>query len=147
MRKMMYAILAVPVITALAALVVLFPASFAGSAIAGSQVPAQINNQVLEQENNGAGEEEEDDVDGTEDDVEENVDSNLANQAKITADDAKVIASNHLSVDTTAVQFIELEQEGGQLIYSVELIKGNQQMEVEVDAFSGDVVSVEQEDD
>ncbi|MGH9878736.1 MAG: PepSY domain-containing protein, partial [Nitrososphaerales archaeon] len=141
---MMYAIFAVPVIAALAAGVFVFPASFGGTAIAGSQVQAQVNNQVLEQENEGA---EEDDDNGAEDDEEERVDPNLANQAKITADEAKVIAANHLSVDATAVQFIEQEQEGGQLIYSVELLKNNQQIDVEVDAFTGEVISVEQEDD
>ncbi|MGI0016730.1 MAG: PepSY domain-containing protein, partial [Nitrososphaera sp.] len=155
MRKMMYAIIAVPVIAALAAGVFVFPASFGGTAIAGSQVPAQTNsqvigqqneNQAIEQENEGAGEVEDDD-DGVEDDEEESVDPNLANQAKITADEAKVIAANHLSVDPSAIQFIELEKEAGLLIYSVELVKDSQPIDVEVDAFTGDVVNVEQEDD
>lgn len=151
----MYAILAIPVAAALAAGIFFLPASFGGTAIAGSPQPSQINNQaieqqienqVLEQENEDAIEEEDDD-NGVEDDVEETVDPNIASQVKITADEAKLIAANHLSVDVSAVKFIELEKENGLLIYSVELIKDNQQMDVEVDASTGDVVDVEQEDD
>jgi uncharacterized membrane protein YkoI len=146
MKKILYAILAVPVAAVLVAVAAFFPASFGGTVIAASQQPAQINDQILQQENEGAAEEI-DGEDGTEDDVEESTDPNLVDQAKITAREARDIAASHLSVQPSAVEFIELEKEGGQLIYSVELTKDNQEIEVEVDATTGNVVSVEYEDD
>jgi uncharacterized membrane protein YkoI len=146
MKKIMYAILAVPVVAALVAVFAFYPTLFGATAVAASQQPAQIDNQVLEQENEGVGEQEEEE-NGSEAEVEESNDPNLANQAKITANEAKEIASNHLSVQPSAVQSIELEKEGGQLIYSVALAKDNQTIEVEVDGLTGKVVDVEQDDD
>lgn len=141
----MYAILAVPVVAALVAGIAFFPTSFGATAIVASQQPAQTDNQALERENEGVGEQEEEEI-GAEADEEESIDPNLVNQGMITASEAKDIASNHLSVQPSAVQSIELEKEGGQLIYSVELTKDNHSIEV-VDAITGKVVDVEQDDD
>lgn len=147
MKKIMYAILAVPVVAALVAGFAFYPTLFGATAVAASQQqPAQIDNQVLEQENEGVGEQEEEE-NGSEAEVEESNDPNIVNQAKITANEAKEIASNHMSVQPSAVQSIELEKEGGQLIYSVALTKDNQTIEVEVDGVTGKVIDVEQDDD
>lgn len=141
----MYAILAVPIVAALVAGIAFLPNSFGVTAIAASQQPAQTNNQALEQENEGV--DEQGDHDGVEtDDEEESIDTNLANQAKITADEAAAIAASHLSVQASAVQSVELENEGGQLHYSVGLTKGDHTFDVEVDAITGNVGSVEQDD-
>jgi uncharacterized membrane protein YkoI len=146
MKKIMYAILAVPILAALVAGIAFFPTSFGATSIVASQQPAQTNTQALEQENEGVGEQEEEEI-GAEADEEESIDPNLVNQGMITANEAKDIASNHLSIQPSAVQSIELEKEGGQLIYSVELTKDNHSIEVEVDAITGKVVDVEQDDD
>ena len=145
MKKIMYAILAVPILAALVAGIAFFPTSFGATSIVASQQPAQTNNEALEQENEGVGEQEEEI--GAEADEEESIDPSLVNQVMITANEAKDIASNHLSIQPSAVQSIELEKEGGQLIYSVELTKDNHSIEVEVDAITGKVVEVEQDDD
>lgn len=146
MKKIVYAILAVPVVAAVVAAIAFFPTSFGATAIAASQLPAQTDNQALEQENEGIGEQEEEEI-GSEANEEGSIDPNLVDQAMITASEAKDIASNHLSVQPSSVQSIELEKEGGQLIYSVELTKDNHSIEVEVDAITGKVVNVEQDDD
>lgn len=150
MKKIIYAILAVPVVAALVAGFAFYPTLFGANAVAASQQPAQLNNQALEQENDGVGEQEEEESGAeaeAEDEEEGSIDPNLVNQAKITASEAKGIASNHLSVQPSAVRSIELEIEGGRLIYSVELTKNTQTIEVEVDAVTGKVIDVEQDHD
>jgi uncharacterized membrane protein YkoI len=175
MKKITYAILAVPIVAALVAAFAFFPASFGSTAIAGLQQQAQVNNQALEQrnqvaevedetsaevENESGAEVEDDDGAEVEDDDNAEVEDEIgaeddaevdepgtASQTTISASQARDIAAKHLSVDPSAVQEVELEREGGQLVYSVELTKGDQEFEVEVDATTGEVVEVEQEDD
>ena len=144
MKKIMYAILALSIVAALVAGAALVPTMFGVTANAASQQPAQTNNQALEQENEGVYEQDNDDT-GLEANEEESIDTNLASQAKITADEAGVIAANHLSVQPTALQSVELENEGD-LHYSVALTKDNHTFDVEVDAITGDVGTVEQDD-
>jgi uncharacterized membrane protein YkoI len=55
----------------------------------------------------------------------------------LTQDDAIAIAESHSG---SAAAFVELENEGGILVYSIELEDGS---EVEVDANTGDILEVE----
>lgn len=126
--------------------VILFSTPSPTTALAGSPEESQLDTQSLEERSEGAALEKDDD-DGAEDDESESVDPSAADQSTITAEEAKRIAAEHLSLDPSAVRFIELEREGSRLIYSVEFDKDIQQAEVEVDAYTGDIVSVELDDD
>lgn len=152
MRQILYAILAVPAVAALIAGITFLPTILATSAVASPQPPAQINNQALEQDEistdqNDDNNEVEDGVgdDQVEDEVEENVDASVASQAKLTPSEAADVAANYLSLDPSAVQSIELENEGD-LHYSIAIVKENQTYDIEVNAITGTVGNVEQED-
>jgi len=80
-------------------------------------------------------------------DDQDQVDPQQASQAKITADEAKAIAVKHVSAQLSDVKEVELENEGGHLVYSVEIRKDGKLFEVEVDASNGNVIAVEQDDD
>ena len=112
------------------------------NAIAAPQQLAQNNNQAVEQEDDDVGEQEDDENEAED----ENIDPSLSSQVKITPSEASDIAAGHLSVQSSAVQSIELEQEGGEIHYSVELLKDNQTFDVEVNAITGNVGTVELDD-
>lgn len=68
----------------------------------------------------------------------------LAAIAKISADDAKMIALK--AVDTNkvgAITDVALENEDGNVVYTVEFTKGNEQTDVQIDAGNGNVLAVE----
>ena len=83
----------------------------------------------------------------TEDEDSDEVNAQQASQAKITADEAKEIAVKHVGAQLSDVKEVELESEGGKLLYSVEIVKDYKLVEVEIDATNGDVISVEHGDD
>ena len=62
-------------------------------------------------------------------------------QAQVTPDQAANNVANFLSVDPKTVQVDQMENEGGQSVYSVNVEKNNQQFEVKVNANTGKVIS------
>ncbi len=83
----------------------------------------------------------------TEDEDTDEVNVQQASQAKITAEEAKTIAVKHVSAKLSDVTEVELENENGHLVYSVEISKDGKLFEVEVDAINGTVMILEQDDD
>jgi len=83
----------------------------------------------------------------TEDEDSDEVNAQQANQAKITAEEAKEIAVKHVDAQLSDVKEVELERENGYLEYSVELVKDGKLLAVEVDAITGSIITVEQDDD
>lgn len=80
-------------------------------------------------------------------DEQNQVDAQQASKATITAEEAKEIAVKHVSAQLSDVREVELESEGGKLIYSVEIVKDGKLVEVEIDATNGNVIAVEHGDD
>ncbi len=67
----------------------------------------------------------------------------MAVEKKITEDDARRIA---LTKITGTIKEVELENEHGREIYSVEIVtKDSRKMEVNIDTTTGDVVNIEDE--
>lgn len=77
-------------------------------------------------------------------DAEDIIDPQLASQAKITADEARSIAMTHTTAQSSDVQSVSLDDENGQLVYSVDITKAGQSLDVKVDAISGQVTHVDQ---
>ena len=71
-------------------------------------------------------------------------DTNLASLAKMTPDEAKTAATSYLSVSESSVQSVSLENENGNLVYSVYVVKQGITYELKVDAGNGKVLFVEQ---
>jgi len=71
-------------------------------------------------------------------------DANLASLAKITADQAKSAAATHLSASAADVKSVSLENENGNLVYSVQILKQGIMHDVKVDAGNGTVLFTEQ---
>ncbi len=67
----------------------------------------------------------------------------IANNPSISSDEAKSIAEEHLGGKAVSV---DLEKEGGRLIYEVHVTTDSGDYEVEVDAHDGSVIEVELED-
>lgn len=122
----------VAIAASLAGALSLFQGSFAAPGQAASLEPQQNPaTQVGDKERN--------------DDPADSVDSQAAGQVAITADQAKSIAATHVSVQPSDVKSASLEDEDGQLVYSIEIAKAGGLFDVEVDAITGQVSSVEQE--
>jgi len=80
----------------------------------------------------------------TNDDSNDYVDAKLASQAQISPDQAKAIASSHVSAQISDIKSIDLDYENGHLVYSVDIIKANHFFDITVDAMNGKVVNVDQ---
>ena len=61
----------------------------------------------------------------------------------ITQEQAIQVAITNQSVRTTDVGETELDDENDRTVYKVNIVKGNQELEVNVDALTGEVVNVE----
>jgi uncharacterized membrane protein YkoI len=61
----------------------------------------------------------------------------------ITQEQAIQVAITNQSVRTTDVGETELDDENDRTVYKVDIVKGNQELEVNVDALTGEVVNVE----
>lgn len=85
------------------------------------------------------------DKETNEDEEADSVSPQAAGHATITVDQAKNIAATHISAQPSDVHSASLEDEGGQLVYSVEIAKAGSLFDVEVDAITGQVSNVEQE--
>ena len=72
--------------------------------------------------------------------------SKLIPLAKITSDEAAQIAIKNVSAQPNDVKSIELEHENGDVVYSVDVTQGNKPVDVKVDAVSGNVIRVQQDD-
>ncbi|MEJ7641954.1 MAG: PepSY domain-containing protein [Candidatus Nitrosocosmicus sp.] len=72
--------------------------------------------------------------------------SKLIPLAKITSDEATQIAVKNVSAQTSDVKSIELEDENGDVVYSVDVTQGDKPVDVKVDAVSGNVLRVQQDD-
>ncbi|MGI0004803.1 MAG: PepSY domain-containing protein [Nitrososphaera sp.] len=133
--KTILIIAAVAIAASLAVALPLFHSSFAAPGQTAS--PDSLQNpatQVSDKETNEDG-----------DDAADSVDPQLASQAKITADQAKSIATEHTSAQPSDVKSVSVEDENGQLVYSVEIANAGNLFDVEVDAIAGQVLTVEQE--
>ncbi len=85
--------------------------------------------------------------DETEDEDSDEVDPRQASKARITAEQATEIAVKHVGVQLSDVKEVELEKENGRLQYSVELVKDGKMLAVEIDAITGSIITIEQDDD
>lgn len=65
--------------------------------------------------------------------------------AKITPGDAATIAVNYIGAQPSDLVKVDLDKENGTYVYSVEIIKGDQEFDVELDPQTGQVLLVEQE--
>ena len=72
--------------------------------------------------------------------------SKLMPLAKITNDEASQIAIKNVSAQSSDVKSIELEDENGDVIYSVDITQGDKPVDVKVDAVNGNVLEVQQDD-
>ena len=65
--------------------------------------------------------------------------------AKITPVDAATIAINHLGTQPSNLVEVDMDKEHGSFIYSVDFIIGDQEVSVEIDPQTGEILAVEQE--
>jgi uncharacterized membrane protein YkoI len=65
--------------------------------------------------------------------------------AKITPGDATTIAINHLGTQLSNLNEVDMDKENGTCIYSVDFIIGDQDVSVEIDPQTGEILVVEQE--
>ncbi len=72
--------------------------------------------------------------------------SKLMPLAKITNDEASQIAIKNVSAQSSDVKSIELEDENGDVVYSVDITQGDKPVDVKVDAVNGNVLRVQQDD-
>ena len=66
--------------------------------------------------------------------------SKLMPLAKITNDEASQIAIKNVSAQSSDVKSIELEDENGDVVYSVDITQGDKPVDVKVDAVNGNVL-------
>ncbi len=64
----------------------------------------------------------------------------LAHLAKITPEDAKAIALKKVGGE---IKKVELDDENGNVVYSVEMIKDQKELDVKVDAGNGKILSID----
>lgn len=65
--------------------------------------------------------------------------------AKITPGVAATIAINHLGTQPSNLNEVDMDQENGSCIYSVDFVIGDQDVSVEIDPQTGEILVVEQE--
>jgi len=75
---------------------------------------------------------------------ESNTDQQLAASAKITPDQAKASALKDPTVAGGTVTGVSLDNENGNLVYSVQIVKGSTSYDVKVDAGNGNTLFIEQ---
>ena len=71
-------------------------------------------------------------------------DEQLASQTKISPDQAKAAALNDPTVAGGTVTSVSLDNENGNLVYSVEIVKGSTSYDVKVDAGTGNILFIDQ---
>lgn len=72
--------------------------------------------------------------------------SDLNSAAKITNDEAIQIAFKNVSGQQSDVKGVELENENGNTIYSINVVQGNESKDVKVGAVDGKILEVENGD-
>ncbi|MGD9534503.1 MAG: PepSY domain-containing protein [Candidatus Nitrosocosmicus sp.] len=72
--------------------------------------------------------------------------SDLNSAAKITNDEAIQIALKNVSGQQSDVEGVELENENGNIIYSINVVQGNESKDVKVGAIDGHILEVENGD-
>lgn len=65
--------------------------------------------------------------------------------AKITPGDAATIAINHLGTQPSNLVGVDMDKEGNSFIYSADFIIGDQNVSVEIDPQTGNILKVEEE--
>lgn len=81
-----------------------------------------------------------DNADGAQEMSEAQESAQLAPLAKITAEEAKTIAVGTVDGEIAKV---ELENENGNLVYSVEIAQNNKELDVKIDAGNGNVLKID----
>lgn len=64
---------------------------------------------------------------------------------KITQGEAAQIAVNHLGTDLSNLVEVDVDKEDGTFLYSVDFIIGDEDVSVEIDPQTGDILTVERE--
>ncbi|HKR72559.1 MAG TPA: PepSY domain-containing protein [Candidatus Nitrosocosmicus sp.] len=72
--------------------------------------------------------------------------TDLKSAAKITNDEAIQIALKNVSGQPSDVKGVELENENGNIVYSVNVVQGNESKDVKVGAVDGNILEVENGD-
>lgn len=72
--------------------------------------------------------------------------TDLKSAAKITNDEAIQIALKNVSGQPSDVKGVELENENGNMVYSVNVVQGNESKDVKVGAVDGNILEVENGD-
>lgn len=72
--------------------------------------------------------------------------SDLKSTAKITNDDAIQIALKNVSGQQSDIKGVELENENGNMVYSVNVVQGNESKDVKIGAIDGNILEVENGD-
>ncbi|MFD1336965.1 PepSY domain-containing protein [Oceanobacillus iheyensis] len=70
--------------------------------------------------------------------------SEQGNNAIISSEEAKEIALNQFS---GTVSELELDEDDGTMIYEIEIVDGNKEATIEINAYTGNVIVIETEDD
>jgi len=71
------------------------------------------------------------------------IDPTLAAKAKVQPEQAKGTAVSNMSAQASDVRSVQLEDENGNLVYSVVILKDNKTFDVKVDAINGGVVRMD----
>ncbi len=156
--KTILALAAVAVVASLIGAISLLNSSFAAQDTSNQPAvdPSSAQNTAVQDNNGSDNDKETNDVADQEKDDDDNnsgsdeadiIDPQLASQAKVTPDQARDTAMKHVSAQPSDVKSVELDDENGQLVYSVEIAKAGQSSDVKVDAISGQVAYVEQAED
>jgi len=78
---------------------------------------------------------------------EDDTDQQLATLATISSDQAQAAALNDPTVAGGTVTSVELDNENGNLVYSVEIVQGSTSNDVKVDAGNGNILFIDQDND
>jgi len=148
--KTILTLAAVAVAASLVAVIPMLNSSFAAQDNPNQTAnPNSLQNQAV-QDNNSDNDKETDDANDQEtnddggNDSADSIDPQFASQAKITADQARDIAISNISAQSSDVKSVSLDDENGQLVYSVDVTKAGTSFDVKVDAISGQVANVDQ---
>jgi uncharacterized membrane protein YkoI len=75
---------------------------------------------------------------------EDNTDQQLATLATISSDQAKAAALNDPTVNGGTVTIVSLDNENGNVVYSVDIVQGSTSYDVKVDAGTGNILFIDQ---
>lgn len=98
-------------------------------------------NETTNKENNQNGQENNNDTDKAD---KEKPSSEQGNNAIISSEEAKEIALKQFS---GTVSELELDEEDGTMIYEIEIVDGNKEANIEINAYTGNVIVIETEED